>query len=381
MPSRPLLSSLAWSSSRTSAALTLASMGWMLSGFSPSPWLNGLLPVLVTLTGLLPLPRRIRLGALLQLMALLGLLVLAWLARGPAGPPSPSLAIALTLVAGTIWAVGQACCLPGLRAALLQKQDLQADLLRSGDDIGRLAGTLLTGFLFPMGRALLQFSVAFLLLLPQLPLPAARPSAARPARGHAAVQAPDAATSVSPPPATWSCHRGVLMQGLLFGALFALLPLWVRRLEGGNCFDFGMVLSAYGAGRLLGPWLWGRFRGDGRRQRRHARLQYASMALLLLVGQPLPGWVAVLLFVPFGLLASLSDQALSAAVGEAQEASSLERSAALGALLGSLAMAVLSQLIGLGGALPLQLIAFALMAALLPGRPGPDAARPRSRTA
>jgi hypothetical protein len=47
----------------------------------------------------------------------------------------------------------------------------------------------------------------------------------------------------------------------------------------------------------------------------------------------------------------------------------LERSGALGSLVGSLGIGLLSQRIGLSGALPLELVAFGLAALLLRGRP------------
>jgi hypothetical protein len=364
--------------------MALASTGWMLSGLSPSPLLNGLLPALVILAGLLPLPPRRQFGSLLQLLALLGLLAVAG-AVAVAGSGIKPQAAVLTLAASTLWAVGQACAMPALKSVLLTDAGLPPALLRSGSEIGGLAGRLFTGLLFPLGHALLQFSVAVALLLPQLPLqrllrpgPEApiQPDAPQPASAEAAFAGPplEAPAAVAVPPATGLGHPAAfLVQGLLFGALFALMPLWVRRLEGGNCFDFGMVLSAYGLGRVLASGLsrpsapvagWGRLL---------PRLHYAAMALLLLLGQSLPGWLAVSLFVPFGLLASLSDQGLSAGVALVRQAAVIERSSALGRLLGSLAMGGLSQLVGLAWALPLLLGGFALVTLFPPGRRRPPA--------
>ena len=78
--------------------------------------------------------------------------------------------------------------------------------------------------------------------------------------------------------------------------------------------------------------------------------------LLLLAGPALPGWGGVILFVPFGLLAGLSDQRLLVGLAGAEGTPDLmgfERSAALGGLIGTLLMGSITQTIGLGWALQL----------------------------
>ncbi|MFZ9346550.1 MAG: hypothetical protein ACO24A_05515, partial [Burkholderiaceae bacterium] len=108
-------------------------------------------------------------------------------------------------------------------------------------------------------------------------------------------------TAQEPTAAPW--RAAPLLQGALFGALFGLIPLWVRQEGAGNCFDFAMVLTAYGLGRAAAEALQARL-----------RLAAAPGYLLLAAGvagtQVLPGWGAVLLFVPLGLLAASSDQRL-----------------------------------------------------------------------
>ena len=86
--------------------------------------------------------------------------------------------------------------------------------------------------------------------------------------------------------------------------------------------------------------------------------------------QLLPGGGAVLLFVPLGLLAACSDQRLMQALGPAEDpalrAQLFVRSACLGGLVGSLAMGMAGQGLGLPGVLPIQLLAFAAAAPLMP---------------
>lgn len=301
------LLTLAWSSSQAGGTLAIGATAWLLSGLTPSPLVNGVLPALATLPLLLPLPQRIRLGYVVQLLSLLLLLAVAagLLGRSVLGP---LLGIALLAI--------------GLRLA---QEPLQRQLhgfgavpigeLRAGAEAGRLAGNLLTALLFPLGKALLQLGSAVVLLLPLAPLVGALQAGDHPRPGSSAEQSKED-LGLEP--------VGVL-QGLLFGGLFALLPLWVRQEAAGNCFDFGLVLTAYGLGRT-GAEAWG--------LRLPPRLPYLLMAAVLVATQFIDGWGAVLLFVPFGLLAALADARLAVGMDPAGDLqrnwNRLERSSALG---------------------------------------------------
>jgi hypothetical protein len=157
--------------------------------------------------------------------------------------------------------------------------------------------------------------------------------------------------------------RGRRRLGHQGSGLFGLLALWVRKVGAGNCFDFGMVLTAYGVGRAGAE-------AFGQRLRLPSRLPYGLMAVVLLATQWAVGWVAVLLFVPFGLLAAVADARLAVGVDPAgdlqQNWNRLERSSALGGLVGSLGMGLIAQVIGLAGSLPIQLLAFLGAGAFLP---------------
>lgn len=344
MAPRALLT-LAWGSSRAATSLAASSAAWMLSGLTPSPLINGLLPAVSSAPLLLPLPSRPRFGALLQLLA--GLLMLVIAARLTPLPVPFTLAAVLLLAVG-----GQLVDLP-VQRLLHGDAGVPMGTLRTSAEAGQLVGTILAGVLFPIGKALLQFSQSILLLLPLAALVNWR----RPSRFPAgpAHQPASAVPSGFLPAA--------LLQGALFGGLFGLIPLWVRQEGAGNCFDFAMVLSAYGLGRAVAEALQARLRLG-------STLGYLLLAVALAGTQLLPGWGAVLLFVPLGLLAACSDQCLIQALGpEEDPALSLQlfsRSACLGGLLGSLAMGVLAQAIGLSGLLPIQLLAFVLAAVLMP---------------
>jgi len=148
-------------------------------------------------------------------------------------------------------------------------------------------------------------------------------------------------------------HAASLGQGMLFGGLFAMIALWVRELGSGNCFDFGMVLSAYLLGRSLRRLFVG-LAPPGR---------YGLMAALLLATQFVPGWGAVALFLPLGGVAAASDHGLAESIDAEDKAMGwdrLERSGSVGGLAGSLGMGLLAQLAGLSYALPMQLGGFGL---------------------
>jgi hypothetical protein len=250
-----------------------------------------------------------------------------------------------------------------LQQSLVERSRLPLRQLRLGSSLGQVLGTLLTGVLFPIGKAALQYAHALVLLLPLLPLVSWASSPASPA--------------VQPCPEPGSpglgdeqvaipFHAAGIAQGALFGSLFGLLALWVRKVGAGNCFDFGMVLTAYGLGRALAA--------TALRPRLPGGLPYGLIALLLVATQlpGLAGWGAVALFLPMGLVAAISDEQRVAALEPRGDGPLgwliLERSGALGSLVGSLGIGLLSQRIGLSGALPLEVVAFGLAALLLRDR-------------
>ena len=335
---------LAWGSAQASSSLALASTAWLLSGINPSPLLNVLLPVLATVPLLLPLPQRLRLGYVIQISALLVLLTVA--------TPWADHRVLLVLSGVFLLVLGQQIGQSPLQHQLQSSQAIPPAALRTSAEGGRLIGNLLTAVLFPIGKALLQFSQALVLLLPLAPavlgLAAAQPQP----------QAFEPETSGSA-----GLYLPSLVQGLLFGSLFALLPLWVREEGAGNCFDFGMVITAYGLGRSAAAALASRWRLA-------APLPYLLLAVLLAATQVLPGWGAVGLFVPFGLLAGLSDGNLDRSAPQTSDprrrSKLLERSSSVGGLAGSMLMGLLAQVTSLGLALPLQLAGFVAASLVLP---------------
>jgi len=346
---RRRLLTVAWGSGQASGSLAIGATAWLVSGLTPSPLVNGLLPALATLPLLLPLPLRLRLGYLIQVASLLLLLAVGAKLTGPA--------VVWPLLGITLLAIGLRMTQEPLQEHLNGTVAIPIGELRASAESGRLIGNLLTAVLFPLGKALLQFSQALVLLIPLAPAIHAVPApgaTAAPAAGPVAAAVSSAVPRLE--------ARG-LIQGVLFGSLFGLLPLWVREQAAGSCFDFGMVLTAYGLGRIGAE-------SFGQRLRLPFLMPYGLMAALLLATQGPLGWGAVLLFVPLGLLAALSDARLAIALDPqgslADNWTILERSSAVGGLAGSLGMGLIAQVIGLEGSLPIQLVAFVMAGILLP---------------
>ena len=144
MSNRAALPSLVWFSQSTAQSLAGASAGWLLSGLSQAPLVNGLLPALTASTSLLPLRPRARLGMVLQLGGLLLLLAVALKRLGP----SP----AWPLVASGLVGLGRTASLLPLQRWLLAPRRLSLSWLQRLGDAGGLAGSLLTALLFPLLR-------------------------------------------------------------------------------------------------------------------------------------------------------------------------------------------------------------------------------------
>ena len=321
-----LLRQFRWGTAQAGISLSLASSAWLLSGLTPSPLINSLLPALTTLPALLPLQRR----AAGFLLALISALLLLLLCSPVAEPLTSSLVITGVLISVLILALGQDLSQLPLQRQLLSNSRMSFGQLRRGSELGALAGFGLTGLFLPGWH---QF-VPAALLLPLLPLAfQTRGSSGREREGIPAF------------------HSGAALQGLVFSGLFALLPLWVRSISAGNCFNFGMVLMAFGIGRSLiaspprqSPW----------------RL-YVLIAVLLLAGQWLPGWVTTALFIAIGALAAALDHLLVGRIAPQDQAFGwqvMRRSGAIGGLVGILVMGSVAQVIGLNAALLLQIALF-----------------------
>ena len=142
-------------------------------------------------------------------------------------------------------------------------------------------------------------------------------------------------------------NREATWQGLVFGAFFGLLPLWIRSIAKGNCFNFDMVLTANDIGRSL----------ITASSRRSSWSLFGLIGGLLVAVQLLSSLIRTLLFVPLGGLAAVIDRQLVARLQPTDPAEGwqvLLRSGAIGGLVGVLAMESLAQMMGLPQALLAQ---------------------------
>lgn len=322
-----ILKQFRWGSAQAGVSLSLAASAWLLSGLTDSPLLNSLLPALTTLPALLHLQRRAN-GFVLEFSSVLLLVVLC----SPLANNIPqTLTIASVLLAGLVIALGQDLSQLPIQQELLSNTRVSFKQLRQGTELGALAGFALTGLIKPGWH---QFIPAALLLLPLLPTVVVAGSSSR---------------NKIPVP---SFNPRAALQGLIFGGFFALLPLWVRTISTGNCFNFGIVLVAYGIGRSL----------INTTPTQPAWRLYGLIAILLFAGPWLPGWMTTALFLPVGILAAGTDRQIVKHISPTDPATGwqmLQRSGAIGGLVGVIAMGIVAQLIGLPFTLLFQLALFA----------------------
>lgn len=324
---------LRWGFGQAAATLLISSNAWMLSGLTSSPLVNSLLPAMVAVPMLLPVRRDVKAYGL-QIGAA-GLLVLVGVLQVAALVPIIVLILG-ALLGGFAFGFGNELSQLPLQIRLMKISGISAQNLRLGSEVGALLGIVLTGLLFPASR---QFPVALILLLPLAPV--------------VFFKSLSASASKEKPPAYDSVCA---VQGFLFGALFGLLPLWVRVVEGAKCFDFAMILLAFALGRTLSglvPFVW-------------PALRYVLIALCLIVATSFPGWVGLLAFLLLGILAAGSDAYLVSRLPDEvnlpRRWQTLLRSSALGGLVGAFAVGLVTQVIGLTAGMPLLVVGFVLMA-------------------
>jgi hypothetical protein len=338
---------LGWGLSQGAGTLLVASNAWFLSGLSSSPLINTLLPVFGTLPILFSFRRDVRAYGLEILSACILIICAFFQASGAVSDEGLVIAV---LLGALIFGLGSELSQLPIQRQLMGFSGHSIKHFRLASEAGALLGFLLTALTFPASR---QFPIALLLLLPLL------------------IWSPRRRTEPSdvnnnPPPHDWICA----LQGALFGALFGLLPLWVRVVDGGKCFDFAMVLLAFGLGRTactFAPAI-------------HSAWRYILMGVCLAFAVLAPGWLALIPFFPLGVLAAGSDSALVSLLAERGDPSLcwqiLLRSSALGGLIGALGIGVITQILSLSIAIPCLIVGFAVMAWII-GRVSGDSSNPR----
>lgn len=337
-------SSIRWGSFQAGRSLTMASTSWLISGLSVSPMINSLLPAIATLPVLLPLKRKSS-GYGLILIALILLLIVSYLQS--TAIVEAQFLLLISFLATFLFGIGNEMSQLTIQRRIVNEKGLPVNRLRTSSELGSLSGNILTGMLFP---AIRQYFPALLLLLPLGQL------------AYRNKQETSQVGSISQIRTEIPFNKLCALQGLVFGSLFALLALWVRSIGEGNCFDFGMLLAAYGIGRSVNRVL----------PTFSQTIKYPLMAALLILTQFTSGIGAAVLFVPFGALAASTDAALVESMAPMGGDAPLRwqvliRSSSAGGLAGSLLMGMFTQIFGLNAGLPLQVFAF-LAAMILVGR-------------
>ena len=98
-----------------------------------------------------------------------------------------------------------------------------------------------------------------------------------------------------------------LLQGFVLGGMFAVLALWVRLVDGGKCFDFGIILASYFLGKGLADIL----------PKMRLSYKYILIFSLLIAFQLITmRWISVLLFVPLGMFINSTDLSIASTLSK-----------------------------------------------------------------
>ena len=340
-----LLPSAFWVSSQAGSSLFLASSAWMVSGLTPSPLINSFIPVVAAIPILINIKERLE-GYWLQVASILALLVFSWL-YGDDGIGKSALVVISFLSIFSYYLGIELSNVP-LQKNIISKSNIRLRLIQICTEIGSLVGAILTALIFP---AVSQFIPAFVLVLP-LALYAykAKVKSVNKMPNDEFTQSSNSNIALNP-----VCF----LQGFVLGGLFAVLALWVRVIDGGKCFDFGVILACYFLGKGLVE-IAPKF-----------KLRYAYMVIfsLLIACQLMPlKWISALLFIPIGMFINSTDLSIASALSEKEKLvegwKAFQDQSALGGIAGGLTLGSICQVIGIEYALPIVSSGFVLLSIL-----------------
>ena len=328
-----------WGTSQAGGTLLLASSAWMVSGLTSSPFLNGLF----LSVGALPVMLNLKLrhgGYWLQIFGVGLLLLFSFFHSNDRVAEIGLLFVSFLTV--FMYGVGQEISMLPLRKSIIASSGVSMKRLQIGQEVGVLAGNLMTAILFPAVR---QFIPALMLMLPMAQFLR---------RSRVTLQSVDVSNQSSK---NLKFDRLCLLQGLVLGSLFGMLALWVREIDGGKCFDFAMVLVAYAVGRSLVSFV----------PKMPASLRYVFIILCLASIEfiPIP-WISIAMFTIIGSLVSACDfslvERLESVIDFPSRWQILHKSSALGGLVGSVLLGLICEIMGLKFALICVCLGFALLA-------------------
>ena len=340
-----LLPSAFWVSSQAGSSLFLASSAWMVSGLTPSPLINSFIPVVAAIPILINIKERLE-GYWLQVASILALLVFSWL-YGDDGIGKSALVVISFLSIFSYYLGIELSNVP-LQKNIISKSNIRLRLIQICTEIGSLVGAILTALIFP---AVSQFIPAFVLVLP-LALYAykAKVKSVNKMPNDEFTQSSNSNIALNP-----VCF----LQGFVLGGLFAVLALWVRVIDGGKCFDFGVILACYFLGKGLVEMA----------PKFNLRYAYMVVFSLLIACQLMPlKWISALLFIPIGMFINSTDLSIASALSEKEKLvegwKAFQDQSALGGIAGGLTLGSICQVIGIEYALPIVSSGFVLLSIL-----------------
>ena len=340
-----LLPSAFWVSSQAGSSLFLASSAWMVSGLTPSPLINSLIPVATAIPILINIKERLD-GYWLQVASILALLVFSWLYADDAIGNSALVVVSFLSIFS--YCLGIEFSNVSLQKNIISKSNIRLRLIQICTEIGSLVGAILTALIFP---AVSQFIPAFVLVLP-LALYTYK------AKAKYIHKIPDDEFTQSSN-SNIALNPLCFLQGFVLGGLFAVLALWVRVIDGGKCFDFGVILACYFLGKGLVEMA----------PKFHLRYMYMVVFSLLIACQLMPlKWISALLFIPIGMFINSTDLSIASALSEKDKLvegwKSFQDQSALGGIAGGLTLGSICQVIGIEYALPIVSSGFVLLSIL-----------------
>ena len=345
MKSSYLLPATLWISSQAGGSLFLASSAWMVSGLTSSPLINSLIPVIAAIPILVDIRERLG-GYWLQAGSILGLLIASWFYSDDG--ISKSILLGISFIAIFSYYLGIEVSSIPLQKELMSNTNVRLKTIQICTELGSLLGAAMTALIFP---AVSQFIPAFILILPLASIVYRK-------KGHY-LEVNDKGGYDTSHERNVKLSKLPLLQGFVLGGMFAVLALWVRLVDGGKCFDFGIILASYFLGKGLASIL----------PKMRLSYKYILIFSLLIAFQLITmRWISVLLFVPLGMFINSTDLSIASTLSKDNQLmegwKSFQDQSALGGIAGGLALGGICQFIGLEYALPIVSSGFVLLAIL-----------------
>ena len=335
-----------WTASHAGGSLFLASSAWMISGLSASPLVNSLITVMAAIPILIDIEERLG-GYWLQVGSVLTLLVSSWFYND--NGISKIVLIIISFLSIFFYYLGMEVSTVPLQKGLLTSSGIRFKTLQICTEIGSLIGAVMTALIFP---AISQFIPALFLVLPLA-------SIIYSISKTSALQTSPVSTDDVPTKSGFKINPLCFLQGFVLGGLFAVLALWVRVIDGGKCFDFGVILACYFLGKGLVGFL----------PKLKLNHMYLIIFILLFLCQVIPlKWISALLFVPIGMLVNSTDLVIALGFSEKdkllEDWKSFQDQSAIGGIAGGLVLGSICEVVGLDYALPIICFGFIVLSLL-----------------